>query len=111
MARSADTMERWFDAFNAHDIEALLELAHPEIEIVPLTDAVSSLPGTSYHGHEGLRSLTAAGFERWTHLQMLPGIMEWDGDSVIVPITFVLDDGGAPASTRGGATVFRGTDV
>ncbi|MFL5839882.1 MAG: nuclear transport factor 2 family protein [Thermoleophilaceae bacterium] len=76
-------MERWFDAFNTHDIEALLQLAHPEIEIVPLSDAVTSLPGTTYHGHEGMRSLLAPGFERWTRLHITPAIMEWDGDWVI----------------------------
>src|SRR4051794_3010736 len=107
MSRGAETMERWFDAFNAHNVDALVELADPEIEIVPLAAALTSPPGATYHGHDGLRSVMQPGFDRWTRLQMRPGMMDWNGDWVIVPITFVLDDGATPATTRCAAAVFR----
>src|SRR5258705_10988345 len=106
VTRGADTMERWFDAFNAHSVDALVELADPEIEIVPLPETLTSPPGATYHGYEGLRSLVQPGFDRWARLRLRPGIMEWNGDRVIVPITFVLDDGVTSPATRCAATVF-----
>jgi DNA-binding CsgD family transcriptional regulator len=107
MTRGTDTMERWFDAYNAHDVEALVALADPEIEIVPLGATLTSPPGATYHGHEGLRSFVQPGFDRWTRLRVRLGIMEWDGDRVIVPLTFVLDDGVTPPATRCAAAVFK----
>jgi ketosteroid isomerase-like protein len=53
---SADTAtqalaRRWADAINARDIDALVPLAHPDIELEPLQIGVRG----QYHGPEGVR--------------------------------------------------------
>jgi DNA-binding CsgD family transcriptional regulator len=106
MTSRTDTIERWFDALNAHDVDALVDVAHPGIEIVPLPGAVATLPGTTYHGHPGVRSLLVPGFERWPRLQITPGIMDSSGDLVIVPVTFTLDDSVSPPEARRASCVF-----
>jgi DNA-binding CsgD family transcriptional regulator len=96
-----ETLDRWFAAFNAHDIDAVSALAHPEIELVPLGHATTAPPGTRYHGHEGLRSLSMPGF--------VPGEMQEYNDSMLVPLTFHLDDG-ETETLRQGFLVFRFED-
>jgi ketosteroid isomerase-like protein len=46
-----ELVRRWFDALNARDLDTLLELAHPDIDIYPMQFAVSG----NYSGHDGLR--------------------------------------------------------
>jgi DNA-binding CsgD family transcriptional regulator len=99
-------LERWIEAYNAHDMEALIELADPGIDIVPLGYLVMAPPGTSYHGHDGIRSLIAPGFERYPRLRMEPSEQVTVGRSTIVPATLVLDDGDAPPVRRTGAVLF-----
>jgi ketosteroid isomerase-like protein len=41
-----------FEGYNRHDIEAMLEVWHPEAEWYPFTAQVE---GDAYHGREGLR--------------------------------------------------------
>lgn len=65
--RPLDVLERLTEAFNSRDMAALTSLFHPNVEIRP-TDEYHP-PGTTYHGHDGLRSmLREAGRE-------LPGAM------------------------------------
>ena len=40
------------DAFNAHDVEALIACCHPDVEFHSTFAAVG---GTVYHGHDGMR--------------------------------------------------------
>jgi ketosteroid isomerase-like protein len=42
-----------YDAFNRRDLDALLELSHPDIELHPLRLS----PGAVYRGHDGIRAL------------------------------------------------------
>jgi DNA-binding CsgD family transcriptional regulator len=70
---------RWIDAYNARDIDALCAVAHPHIEVVPTR--VFAPPGTSYHGHDGIRSLAAYSFENHPtahgELQGVEGHDDW----------------------------------
>lgn len=46
-------VRRWFDAFNAREIDAMLAEMHPRVDFHPLRlHGVES----SYHGHDGVRS-------------------------------------------------------
>jgi DNA-binding CsgD family transcriptional regulator len=103
-------LERWVDAYNAHDVDALIELADPDIDIVPLGYSVMAPPGTSYHGHDGIRSLMAPSFERYPRLRMEPREEVAVGRSTILPATLVLDDGEAPPVRRTGAVLFVFSD-
>lgn len=88
----AAVLERWFAAYNAHDIEALCEIADPDVEVIPLAgDSVP--PGTSYHGRPGLRSLLTAGFERFPSLQIGHSPPKPSGGRLTVELEFALGDG------------------
>jgi DNA-binding CsgD family transcriptional regulator len=100
-------LDRWLEAFNAHDVDALELLSDPDIEVVPLGRAVTIPAGTSFHGYQGLRSLVSPGFERWPRLRVEAEQIETMGDSLIASILFVLDDGRAPATTDHCANVYR----
>lgn len=98
--------DRWFAAYNAHDLEALCEMADPNIEFTPLRDTFTALNGTTYHGHAGLRTLIEPGFERFPRLRLEAGDPIRAANSVIVPITFMLDDSVDPPLTRSAVAVF-----
>jgi ketosteroid isomerase-like protein len=52
-AENVELMHHWMAAFNARDIEALIALCDPDIE---LYSAFAAVGGAIYHGHDGLRN-------------------------------------------------------
>ena len=60
MRREEDLIDGVIDAWNRRDREAVLALAHPEIEYVNAPDAVE--PGVR-HGHDGLAIILASQWE------------------------------------------------
>jgi ketosteroid isomerase-like protein len=48
---SEELVRRWFDALNARDLDALIAMADPAIDVYPMQFAVSG----NYEGHDGLR--------------------------------------------------------
>jgi ketosteroid isomerase-like protein len=55
MPSDFEVVQRWFDAFNRRDLEALLAVAHPDISFSPL-----QLHGADVlHGHEGVSAVWA----------------------------------------------------
>lgn len=105
---AAEVLDRWFKAINAHDLDALVELSDPNIEIVPLERSVTSPPGTSYHGHDGLRTMLSAAFERFPQLAVEHSSpLRELGVQVTVDLAFVLDDGVNPTTRREAASDYR----
>jgi ketosteroid isomerase-like protein len=51
--RNVELHRHWFEAFNARDIEALIVLCDPGIELHSVFAAVG---GATYYGHDGMRS-------------------------------------------------------
>lgn len=49
-----DSVRTWFDAFNAHDVDAMLQVMAPDVRVEP----VRVLSGP-YHGHAGVRRMFA----------------------------------------------------
>jgi DNA-binding CsgD family transcriptional regulator len=110
MSTEAIILDRWFAAFNAHDVAAMATVADPDIELIPLGVADTAPPGTIYRRHEGMRSMMVPGFERFPRLRIEPGAYKATGAHTIVPMTFVFDDGSADPPPRRKATcVFRFT--
>lgn len=99
-------LDRWFEAFNAHDVEALCEIADPAIEVIPLTGETAP-PGTRYHGREGLRTLLNAGFDRFPHLRLRHEELRAVGDDVAVALEFILDDGAPQPNVRRTSCEYR----
>ena len=87
---------RWFQAITERSVEAILELAHPKLELVP-TDYTAP-PGTTYHGPRGLLTFADAMFERFPKLHVEPvGYREFDGGVVgLCRMLGTEPDGSAP---------------
>jgi DNA-binding CsgD family transcriptional regulator/ketosteroid isomerase-like protein len=96
---------RWFAAFNAHDFEALTELADPHIVVVPPSTALSP-PGSVFHGHDGLESLVVPGFTRFPRLRLKPLRSTDVAGRTLVLFESVLDDGDGAPIRRRRCTVF-----
>jgi DNA-binding CsgD family transcriptional regulator len=101
-----ELLARWTRAYNAHDIDGLIELADPEIQIVPLGYTAVAPLGTRYHGHAGVRSLLEPGFQRYPRLQMRITDETSVGISVVATVTMILDDGELSPARVSGAAVF-----
>lgn len=93
-------LDRWFAAFNDHNVDALCDLADRDIEVIPLGNAETSPPGTTYHGHDGLRTLLNAGFERYPRMRLKHSKPKASGTRVTVDLEFLLDDGVEPPKVR-----------
>jgi DNA-binding CsgD family transcriptional regulator len=99
-------LERWFEAFNAHDVDALCEIADPAVEVIPLSGETSP-PGVRYHGREGLRTLLEASFARFPRLQIRHTTPQAAGSYVNVKLEFFLDDGTSPPQIRRASCDYR----
>jgi DNA-binding CsgD family transcriptional regulator len=107
LARYTDVLDRWFAAFNNHDLDALCEVADRNIEVIPLGLADSAPAGTTYHGHDGLRTLLAPGFRRFPRMRLDHGPPQPTGNHVTVALEFVLDDGVAPPKVRAAGASYQ----
>ena len=61
-------IESAYDAWNRHDVERLLELTHPEVDIAPLVIGVTSTG--PWHGHDGVRRLVIDAHDRWERFEV-----------------------------------------
>lgn len=100
-------LDRWFAAFNTHDIDALCALADPNVEVIPLEDAITVPPGTIYQGRAGLRTLLTAGFERFPKMRLDHAPAKANGNHVTVDLEFVLDDGRSEPTVRAAVCEYR----
>jgi uncharacterized protein len=83
----AEIARRGIEAFNRGDVEALIELADPELRLVPVR---SLLEGGEYHGHDGIRRYIADMDEDWQESEIvIEEIME-AGDGILVLGTFTF---------------------
>lgn len=110
LAGYTEFLARWFAAFNRHDVEALCEMADRNIEVIPLGVSETAAPGTTYHGHAGLRTVLNGGFERFPRMRLHHGAPRQNGTQVTVDLEFLLDDGVAPPRIRAAACSYRVSD-
>jgi ketosteroid isomerase-like protein len=71
------TLERFYEAFNARDLPAMLAEMHPEIEF---ESRFARAGGTTYRGHEGVRGWIADLAEAWEHIVVELGKSYESGD-------------------------------
>ena len=86
---SEELIRRWFDALNARDVDALIAMAQPGIEVYPMQFAVSG----TYTGHDGLRQWRRdlGAWDPGHHVQ--PGEVRDLGDGRYVMFgTVIIDD-------------------
>jgi ketosteroid isomerase-like protein len=76
-------VKRLFDAFKRRDVDATLELMDPEIEFIAPT-ATLAHEGTSYQGHDGIRTYFADVERLWEELRVMPDEYRAEGNKVLV---------------------------
>jgi ketosteroid isomerase-like protein len=82
-----DVTRHGFAAWNSGDLDAFLEVVHPEIKWV--TSGVFPGLRSSYSGHDGIREFWRAFQEPWESLEIeLERSAEVDADSVLVLVHF-----------------------
>jgi DNA-binding CsgD family transcriptional regulator len=108
--RHIDVLNQWFDAFNAHDVDALCALTDPAVDFIPLSNAVTAPPGTTYHGRDGMRTALDAAFQRFPRIRIDHGEPKLSGNRATVPLEFVLDDGTESPRVRAAIGHFRLAD-
>ena len=65
---NVELIESAYEAWNRHDVERLLELTHPEVEIAPLVIGATSMG--PWQGHDGVRRLVADGRDHWARFEI-----------------------------------------
>jgi ketosteroid isomerase-like protein len=77
-----DVVRRSNEAFNRRDLEGMLALAHPEIEV----EDIPALPEAQvFRGHEGLRNLLELNWEPWEAVAVeIQRLIEVDDETVLM---------------------------
>ena len=95
----------WYAAWNAHDLEAILEHYTDDVEMSsPLVAGLAGEPGGRIVGKEALRAYFAAGLERYPDLHFEPPELFVGVDSLVLryrsiggrpsaEVVFLADDG------------------
>ena len=93
MSAAETLIRRWADAINARDLDVLLELAHPDIELYPLQFGVSG----DFHGADGVREWVDA-FRKWDpgHQVRIEGVRTLESGRVALFGTIMIE--GEPSS-------------
>jgi ketosteroid isomerase-like protein len=60
-----------FDAFEARDVERMLEFTHPDLEFIAQTNDLTGRTGP-YRGHEGMRQYFSDVARVWDELRLFP---------------------------------------
>jgi uncharacterized protein len=80
-----DVVRQGYDAFNRGDVEAALEVLHPEVEWH--TYIVPGPGGGVYHGHDGVRELWAEARRIFGDFRNVPEEIFDVGDAVIAHVS------------------------
>jgi len=81
-AGDTEVVRKWFEAHARGDMQAVLELTHPEIEVRPAL--VGGLEGRVYRGRDGLREFLDDVDAIWTDFRIEVRELRDAGDAVIV---------------------------
>jgi ketosteroid isomerase-like protein len=91
MRDDVQTVLSAFDAFAARDLDALLRIIDPELEVAPVTPARRvSRPGP-YRGHQGVRRFLSEAVSEWSFYRvtalesrrLAPGLVAVEGTVVV----------------------------
>lgn len=91
-------IESAYEAWNRHDVERLLELTHPEVEIAPLVIGVTSTG--PWQGHDGVRRLVTDARDRWERFEIrCDEVLTFDERAVALVHVEVAARPGSPVIT------------
>ena len=78
---NVEIMRRFHETFNRRDVDAWLELMHPDVELVPIT---ARMEGTVYRGHAEIRRWLTQFDQDWELFRTAPVEFHDLGDRVLV---------------------------
>ena len=81
--RPEQLVEQAFDAFTTRDLEAFLEMAHADVEVMLPTAEIAN-EGRPYVGHQGIRNYFRDVAEIWEELRVIPQLIAVRGDVIVV---------------------------
>jgi ketosteroid isomerase-like protein len=79
---NVELVKRSFEAISAWDVDALLRLYDPDVELLPLTG--TRVESGGYRGHDGVRDYMAEARDLWDVLEPEGRLHEDLGDRVLV---------------------------
>jgi ketosteroid isomerase-like protein len=82
MSDNVELVKRSFAAIRAWDIDALLQVYHPEIEFMPLTG--TRVESGGYRGHDGVREYLSEAEDLWDIMEPEGNAFEDLGHCVVV---------------------------
>jgi ketosteroid isomerase-like protein len=82
MSDNVALVMRSFEAICAWDVDTLLELYHPEVELLPLTG--TRVESGGYRGHDGVRAYMSEARDLWDVLQPVGDVFTDVRDHVLV---------------------------
>jgi DNA-binding CsgD family transcriptional regulator len=110
MTRSTDprlaVVGRWYAAYDARDVDALCDVAHPDVHVVPVRPLLSELPGTTFHGHAGVRTLGEWSWGRYPALRLESVVLAVIPGWILGSAQFLVDDTSRPQRRRRTETLF-----
>jgi ketosteroid isomerase-like protein len=80
-AEDVETITRGIEAYNAGDVDGMIEMCDPEIRLVPIRKL---LEGGEYIGHQGLRRFVADMDEDWSERGIDIAEVREAGDRLLV---------------------------
>ena len=83
IATDIEVVKATFAAFAARDLEGVLALADPEIELTAVTGEHAGRTDP-YRGHDGMRQYFRDVAEVWDDLRIVPGEFRQAGDTILV---------------------------
>jgi ketosteroid isomerase-like protein len=105
-----DVAERLFEAFAQRDVDALVELAHPELEFLPVTANLTT-GGVPYRGHDGLARYMGDVARVWPELRLFPDeFRDGASEGCVVVLGRVVARGGGMILDRPTGWVFAMRD-
>jgi ketosteroid isomerase-like protein len=82
MSDNVALVRRSLEAICARDVDALLELYDPEVQLLPLTG--TRVESGGYHGHDGVREYMSEADELWEVLEPVGEVFTDVGNYVLV---------------------------
>jgi DNA-binding CsgD family transcriptional regulator len=99
-------VDRWFASYDDRDVDAMVEISHPRIEVVPERPLLTKLPGATFHGHRGLRTLIEWSFEAYPGIRVESVLARKIPGWILSSAEYMVDNRQRPAVRSHTETLF-----
>ena len=83
-AKNVELLRRFYESFNQHDLDAVLELCTPEVEVYKSPDVVEMVAAFTPRGRELVAQYLRGWLESWAEYSARPLEFHQAGDDVAV---------------------------